>query len=172
MTKYAWLTIVALLAGCGGSSDDVADDETMDTAGGEDEGMDAEPGDTVHASAIELIGISGPAVPWSEMTHDDREMDMVSRFHPIFREIFTNHDAEYAEFGCGDCHGEDMTDRNFEMPSAHLPPVAAPGTPAYDAARAENPEMVGFMEEDVMPAMQTMLGMGETFTCNGCHPTP
>jgi len=175
MTKHAWLILAALLTGCGGGDggDDLTDDETTDTSGGEDETTDGEPGDTVHASAIELIGINGPAVPWSEMGHEDREMDMVSRFHPIFRELFTNHDAEhYSEFGCGDCHGEDMSERNFEMPSAHLHPVGEAGTPEYEHEREEHPEMVAFMEEEVMPAMQTMLGMGETFTCNGCHPAP
>ena len=175
MTKHTWALLLSLLlAACGGSSDASDDDGSLDdTAGDEDDGMDEGPGDTVHASAIELIGINPPEVPWSEMSHEDREMDMVSRFHPIFREIFSNHDAEeHAEFGCGDCHGEDMSERHFEMPSPHRPPVPAPGSPEYAAERAEHAEDYAFMEEHVLPPMQTMLGMGDTFTCNGCHPAP
>ena len=178
MKKHAWLIVVALLAGCGGGSDD-ATDETTDTSGGEDgldamddDGAAAVPGDTVHASAIDLIGINPPAATWDDMSHGDREMDMVSRFHPIFRELFNNHDGErYAEFGCGNCHGEDMSERDFAMPSLHLPPVAAAGSAEYEHEREEHPEMVEFMETDVTPAMQTMLGEAD-FTCNGCHPTP
>ena len=160
------ILLCLLLAACGGSSSGGGGD---DTAGGEGDG----PGDTVHASAIELIGINPPEVPWSEMSHEDREMDMVARFHPIFRELFQRHDAtEHAEFGCGDCHGEDMSERNFAMPSRHLPAVPPHGTPAYERERAEHPRDFAWMEQDILPAMQTMLGMGETFTCNGCHPAP
>ncbi|MCB9597618.1 MAG: hypothetical protein H6719_33175 [Sandaracinaceae bacterium] len=176
MTKHAWVALLSLLlAACGGSSDGTGDGTGDDTSGDEDfdSDTDGEAGDTVHASAIELIGINPPEVPWSEMSHDDREMDMVSRFHPIFREIFSTHDAEeYGEFGCGDCHGEDMSDRNFEMPNPHLPPVPAAGSAEYTAERAEHAADYAFMEEHVLPPMQTMLGMGETFTCNGCHPAP
>lgn len=179
MTKQAWVLLAALTLafGCGGGEDggDDTTDTGDDTAGGEDlgdDGTDAEPGDEVHASAIELIGINPPEVPWSEMSHEDREMDMVGRFHPIFREIFMAHDAEeFAEFGCESCHGPDGSERDFEMPATHLPPVPAAGTDAYAEEAEEHGAMWTFMEDEVMPPMQTMLGMGETFTCNGCHPT-
>lgn len=174
MIKHGWLVVSAmLLMACGPSGDAGDGDDQSDTAGGEDDlgETDGEPGDTVHASAIELIGINGPAMPWSEMSREDREMDMISRFHPIFREVFTNHDAEeFADFDCETCHGDDMQDRSFEMPNPHLPPVAAAGTPEYEHERDEHPAMMTFMEEEVTPHMQTMLGMGATFTCNGCHP--
>jgi hypothetical protein len=105
------------------------------------------------------------------MSYEDREMDMVGRFLPIMAEIFRENDAEhYANFGCESCHGNDMRERNFAMPSTHLSPVPLPGTPAYQRMASEHPDETRFMEEVVMPAMQTMLGMGATFTCNGCHP--
>lgn len=172
MTKrYGWLAFSVLaLLGCGGTQTSDDGDDLDGTSGEE-----VEPGDSTegHASARELIGINPPEQPWSEMSHEDKEMDMVARFHPIFREIFIEHDAEeYAEFGCESCHGDDMRERDFAMPSAHLPTVAMPGTPEYAQMAAEHPNGTRFMEEVVTPAMQTMLGMGATFTCNGCHPAP
>lgn len=162
--RWLSLSLVLLLGACGGGSTE-GDDDTGDTAGGE------EPGDRVTGSARELIGISGPEQPWSEMVRDDREMDMVARFHPIFREIFQEFEPEhFTEFGCESCHGSDMRERDFAMPSAALPPVPMAGTDAYRAMAGQHPRDVQFMEETVTPTMQTMLGMGATFTCNGCHP--
>ena len=175
LRSLALLSTLAFATACGGGGGDTddSDDDFDETSGDED----VAPGDSTegHQSARELIGINGPEQPWSEMSHEDREMDMVGRFHPIFREMFQEHDAEeFAEFGCADCHGPDMSDRNFEMPSAHLPPVPAAGTPEFQALHDNEEEhaMFEFMEHEVTPAMQTMLGMGETFTCNGCHPLP
>lgn len=141
-------------------------EEVVDTAGGEE-------GEGGHArqSARELLGVNPPAQPWSEMSHADREMDMIARFLPIFTEVFQEFDAEeHASFDCASCHGSDMREREFEMPSTELPPVPLPGTPAYQEMASEHPEDTRFMEEVVTPTMQTMLGMGATFTCNGCHP--
>ena len=175
MRQQPWLVLaLVLLASCGPSGDGDGS-SSDDTAGGEDEFDDTEaaPGDTVHASARELIGINPPDTPWSQMDHEARENDMIGRFHPIFREFFVEHDAEeFADFGCADCHGEDASERDFEMPNPHLPPVPPPDTEAYTALHAEHPDMMEFMEAEVTPSMQTMLGMGATFTCNGCHPTP
>ena len=176
MRERRWLSILisAALFACGGGQpeDDFGDDDLADTTGGEDDM--GEPGDSTegHQSARELLGITGPAAPWAEMSHDDRQMDMIGRFHPIFREYFVEYDAErYAEFGCADCHGSDMGETQFAMPSAHLPPVGSPGTPEYAAMHEAHPETMRFMEEEVTPAMRTMLGIPE-FGCNGCHPAP
>ncbi len=159
------LAFVLLALGCGPAAPP-ASGEGADTAGGEEgEGVQA------RASARELIGINPPELPWSEMSHADREMDMIGRFLPIFEEIFKEHSSvQYAAFGCESCHGSNMRERNFEMPSTELPPVPLPGTPAYQQMASEHPEDTRFMEETVTPTMQTMLGMGATFTCNGCHP--
>ena len=173
MRTHRWLVTVAMLIVACGPSGNVDPAATTDTAGGEDEGTDGEPGDRVHASAIALIGINPPEVPWAEMSPEDREMDMVARFHPIFREVFQNHDAvEFASFECESCHGADPQARHFEMPNPALAPVPAAGTPAYEAMRARDAAMTTFMEEEVTPHMQTMLGVGAAFTCNGCHPAP
>lgn len=157
------LLFAIAIAACSGPSTPPPDEGGGESAGGE----------THRASARELIGIHPPEVPWSTMSHEDKEMDMVGRFLPIFSEIFREHDAEeYASFGCESCHGTDMRERNFEMPSPQLPPIPLAGTPGYAQLQQSEGEMMRFMEEQVNPPMQTMLGMGATFTCNGCHPLP
>ena len=161
MRTHRGLVLGAMvLLACGPSGGDPGDGS--DTAGGE--GTDGEPGDRVHASAIALIGINPPAVPWAEMSPEDRELDMVGRFHPIFREVFQNHDAvEFASFECESCHGANPQARHFEMPNPALPPIPPAGTPAYEAARAHGAAMMTFMEQEVTPHMQTMLGLGASF---------
>jgi len=166
--KRAALTLVfvSLALGCGPAAAPAGEEDGAGTAGGEE-------GEGGHArqSARELLGINPPEQPWSEMSHADREMDMIGRFNPIFTEIFQEHSSvQYAGFSCESCHGSNMRERNFEMPSTELPPVPLPGTPAYQQMASEHPEDTRFMEEVVTPTMQTMLGMGATFTCNGCHP--
>ena len=173
LTGALALILVGLLTACGSSP--TADDEgdTTESAGGEADTAEVQPGDQVHASAIALIGINPPEVPWSEMERDDREMDMVSRFHPIFREFFQNHDpARFAEFGCESCHGADMRETHFTMPNPALPPVPAAGTPEYEAMGAEHADMVAFMEQDVTANMQTMLGMGATLPATAATRRP
>lgn len=176
MKKHGWLWLVLGLMACGGGGassgggdDDLGDDElSFDTSGDE-----VEPGHEMRGSAIEMIGINPPERPWSEMSHEEKEWDMVGRFQPIFAELFRTHDAdEFPEVGCETCHGDDMRDREFAMPNPSLPPVPPASSPAYEIMRDAHPEDMQFMEEHVTPAMQTMLGMGATFTCNGCHPGP
>jgi hypothetical protein len=163
--KRLWISIAfALLAACSGPAA---------SGDGEDDGSGGEEPQGQHQSARELIGIAGPAAPWSEMSHEDKEFDMIGRFLPIMGEYFREHDAErFENFQCESCHGTDMRERNFEMPSTQLPTVPLPGTPQYASLQRGNAEMMRFMEEDVTPTMQTMLGMGATFTCNGCHRLP
>lgn len=158
------LALLALSIGCGPT--ETPREEAPESAGGE-----ARAAERTRPSARELIGITPPERPWSEMSYEEREMDMIGRFNPIFTEIFQEYDAErYAAFSCETCHGAEMRERNFAMPAPDLSPVPLPNTPAYRQMAAEFPQDTRFMEEIVTPTMQTMLGMGATFTCNGCHP--
>ena len=172
MRDNAWIVLALLLAACGGGSGSEEGTDGDGTAGGEDEvDMDAPPGDTVTASAIELIGFNPPEQPWEQMSHEEREFDMIGRFHPVFREVFSNHDAErWSEFGCENCHGPDMRERNYAMPATHLPPIPEPGSERYNRTRGVLTDMYVFMEEQVTTNVGTMLGR-EDFTCAGCHPT-
>lgn len=169
MTKHSWITFsVLFLLACGPAAAPAEEEGGEEgTAGGEGGGgADAE-----LRAAIQQMVVP-PETPWSEMSHDDKGNDMVMRFEPVFRVMFQDFEGEhYGDFGCPTCHGEDADARDYHMPTSHLPPVPLAGTPAYQQMASEHPEDTRFMEEQVLPTMQTMLGMGATFTCNGCHPT-
>ena len=162
-----------LLVACGGpagsSAAESEDDLGWDTAGDEWD----ETGDTVTGSAIDLIGINPPAKPWSEMTHEEKEWDMVGRFLPIMREQFAHLDAErWGQIECETCHGEDMEARNYMMPSPSMIPIPERNSPAYEAAKNADLEVTTYMEDTIVPTMRTMLGFGEEASCTTCHPVP
>lgn len=177
MRRASLLLSLLLLAACGGASPDSSSaSATPGDSGGEDDfpdfddGFGEAPGSHATASAVELIGINPPAQPWRRMSHEEREWDMVGRFHPVMRELFQNYDAErWADFECVTCHGEDADERNYEMPSPQMMPLPPPNTRAYQAAARTQPELTAYMEETVVPAMQTMLGFRGA-QCAICHP--
>ncbi len=165
MSKSSWIAVSMFLFACGGSGAGSGEGNGGGTSGGEGSEQDE-----LRAAIAAMV--VAPERPWSEMSHDDKGTDMVMRFEPVFRVMFQDFEADhYGDFGCASCHGDDADERDYHMPSAHLPPVALPGTPAYQQMASEHPGDTRFMEEQVLPTMQTMLGMGATFTCNGCHPT-
>ena len=125
-----------------------------------------------HGSAIEILGgIQPPPTPWAEMSYDQREFLMVGVILPITDEMITDFDAPRGEtFGCQNCHGSDMRERHFQMPSTQRMPIPAAGTPAYDMVRSSFPDIVDFMEERFTEDVGTLLGV-DSFTCNSCHPT-
>lgn len=165
MSKSSWIAVSVFLLACGPAASSGEGSGSGGTSGGEGSEQDE-----LRAAIAAMV--VAPERPWSEMSHDDKGTDMVMRFEPVFRVMFQDFESDhYGDFGCATCHGEDADARDYHMPSAHLPPVALPGTPAYQQMASEHPGDTRFMEEQVLPAMQTMLGMGATFTCNGCHPT-
>jgi hypothetical protein len=176
MNHRIWLPLFLpfLVAACGGGEEtaesvETADGtaETAETAGGEQAAGEQ---DEIMAMVQELV--VPPEQPWSEMSHEDRGTDMVMRFEPVFRVIFEAHDAEaYDHFDCASCHGEAAAEREYAMPAPDLPPVPPANSDAYREMAEAQPEVTRFMEEEVTPTMQTMLGVGATFGCNGCHPT-
>lgn len=160
-----------LLVACGGPGGGSAADDDLgwDTAGDE---WDVT-GDEVTSSAVDLIGINPPEKPWGEMTHEEREWDMIGRFLPVMRELFADHDAErWAQIECETCHGDDMEARHYALPSANMIPIPMLNTPAYEAAKNADLEVTVYMEDTIVPAMRTMLGFGEEASCSTCHPVP
>ena len=145
-------------------------EESWDEDGWGDEADTSSEG-TPRASAIEAIGISGPEVPWAEMSADDREMYMVGKVLPIMHELFARHDPErFGTYGCESCHGAEMRELAFRMPPSSSFAVPAEGTPAWAGMERTFSEMVRFMRDEVTPTMGTLLG-ADGFTCHGCHPS-
>ncbi|HJL19849.1 MAG TPA: hypothetical protein RMH99_29570 [Sandaracinaceae bacterium LLY-WYZ-13_1] len=159
------------LASCGGAT---ATEEATDEPA--EESATTSGAETAEATAEDVI--PSPPEPWAEMSADARQAWMFSEVSPRMEALFQSHDTEaYADFGCASCHGEDASERGYAMPSPSLPALHATGTPEQEQMVREYPEMVRFMYNDVLPAMQTLLGApdydeatGEGFSCFACHP--
>jgi hypothetical protein len=171
--------LALLVLGCGGSSAE-PEEETVSTAGDEDDldfeiPEETEGGDAPGAqSAIALLGIHPPETPWAQMSHEEKEWDMIGRYQPIMNELFREQDAErWPNIGCEACHGDDADARGYEMPPPDRLAVPRSGTPEYAAFTAEHdPETIRFFEEEVVDVGGRLLGMEANFNCGWCHPRP
>ncbi len=164
--------------GCGGSGasgsttagDEAADSDELDDLDDLDDDEEV-PVVRHRGSAIETLGITPPPRPWAEMNREDREMYMVGKVMPIMNELFQRqYGSRYPESGitCATCHGEDGPARGFAMPSAHLMPLPAYGSPASAALARSMPESIAFMRDTVTPTMGTLLGV-DGYRCSHCH---
>jgi len=173
--------LVAVLLGCGGSSS--ADQHGTDTSGGEvttdditsdlsldDDDAAPEAGTTRHhASAAEVLGLTPPETPWGQMDAQARNDYMIGKVLPIMDEAFRNQDpSRYGELLCENCHGPNPEERHYAMPDSHILAVGEPGSRAWTGMEAIYPDMVQFMQNEVVPKMTSI--MGEDITCASCHP--
>lgn len=143
-------------------------------------GASPEPATTTSATAQGTgeTAPAGPPEPWAEMGFDARRRYMGRHVLPAMTELFEAYDPEeFSAFSCDTCHGEDMRERMFAMPSPSLPALYPTGHPRQRAMVEEHPEMVRFMFNRVVPRMQQLLGAepfdeatGTGFTCYACHP--
>lgn len=188
MRRSIALVSLVVLLGCGGGASSSSGSSTSSgsetpVVAGEDEGfedegfVESEPQvDHGTQSAHALIGVNAPPVEFDDMSREDQEMYMVGTVLPISAESFRQYDAErFAQFECANCHGDDAAERNYEMPSRSLPPLAAPGTPQWQHM-AEGPAYT-FMNDVVLPETATLLGEERMdaahpngFSCFDCHP--
>jgi hypothetical protein len=177
------LLVLCMASGCGGDDDGSAQgsgagttstsgDETMVDADGDgwpDETSD-EPVVDHRAGAMEQLSVSGPDAPWVSMSRGDKEMYMIGKVMPIMNELFARQfGSRAANFGCETCHGRNMREVSFAMPSQAAMPVPRQGSPAYARMERQFPDSVRFMREVVTPTMGTLLGI-DGYTCNHCHP--
>lgn len=141
-------------------------------------GPSAEPA-TSETTPARPTEISGPPEPWAEMSFDERKRYMGREVIPVMTELFKEYDpGEFSGFSCDTCHGDDMDERRFAMPSPSLPALHPTGSAEQQQMVEEHPEMVRFMFNQVLPSMQRLLGAEpfdpETrtgFSCFACHPT-
>jgi hypothetical protein len=158
------LLMLLSLAACSSADEP----RTSGQSGAEDTG---EPAVVHHGGAIETIGISPPETPWAEMDEFEREMYMVGKVMPIMHELFAGQDAErYGQMDCQHCHGDDMREVSFAMPTPQLYRVPAPGTKAWANMERDFGPVVEFMRETVTPTMGTLLGEPD-YSCGHCHQT-
>lgn len=150
--------------GCGGPAEQPAE-QAEETGGGEVAEREERP------SAIEALGLTPPETPWAEMSAEEREMYMVGKVQPIMEEVFREFDPErYAEMECETCHGSDMRELEFRMPSQRMYRIPREGTPAYRSMLENFGPTVEFMADEVTPKMAAIMGQPD-LDCSSCHPT-
>jgi len=95
-----------------------------------------------------------PDVPFAALDAAQRADFMRDRVVPTMKPIFQRHDpSKYASFGCATCHGPNQP---YAMPNVSLPRPAASS----------------WMEHEVVPAMQDLLGPPSGIRCETCHGPP
>jgi hypothetical protein len=117
-----------------------------------------------------------PGVPWAEKTFEQRQEYMGITVMPAMKEAFKAYDEnEFKQFKCQTCHGDDMNDVKFKMPSDSIYPL--PKADPVKAATEYDEKMTKFMVEKVVPDMAKLLdmepdptGKGAGFGCMACHP--
>lgn len=132
------------------------------------------PEEQPHKSTTEEpVKDQGEGIPWEQKTHEQQKAYMGMTVKPRMEKLFTEFDAErFKEVKCSTCHGANARERDFEMPNPDLPKLED-----WEKLKAEEPEMMEFMMEKVVPEMASLLGQQpfdpETktgFGCSGCHP--
>lgn len=168
----------SLWAACGGGEPSAEPPPAGEPTAGQEQGAagaggEAAAGTEGKPSAIETLGLTGPETSWEQMSKDEKEFYMIGKVLPIMKEIFQRHEGETfsGEVGCETCHGEDMREQQFVMPTPSLPAVPSVGTSEYSQMRRDDEAIVAFMEQEVSPAMAKLLGK-DAYGCDGCHPQP
>lgn len=176
-TKTALLaTLVLALGACekeGGTTTPPADGaEPTDTATppADDATADA-PADTADDTEP-----GAPNVKWADKSFDQRKEWMGIEVLPKMKALFKEHDeAQFKGFNCKTCHGDDLKERNYEMPTDSIYPL--PKDDPITAAMEYDEAVTKFMMERVVPETAALLDMepynpetGQGFGCFGCHP--
>ncbi|MGH1347366.1 MAG: hypothetical protein ACRBN8_37740 [Nannocystales bacterium] len=118
-----------------------------------------------------------PGVKWADKSFKQRQEYMGITFLKAQKKTFKAHDeAQFSGFKCQTCHGDDMKETNFAMPTDSLFPLDAKDP--VGAAMEYDEAITKFMVEKVVPESAALLDMepynpetGKGFGCFGCHPT-
>ncbi|MBV1859955.1 MAG: hypothetical protein KUG77_16200 [Nannocystaceae bacterium] len=118
-----------------------------------------------------------PGVKWADKSFKQRQEYMGITFLKAQKKSFKAHDeAAFSGFKCQTCHGDDMKETNFAMPTDSLLPLDAKDP--VGVAMEFDEEITKFMVEQIVPEAAQLLDMepynpetGQGFGCFGCHPT-
>lgn len=147
----------------GPTTGDSAGDSAGDGASGSEGGATAtEPG--------------APGVAWADKTFKQRQEYMGLEVLPKMKALFQAHDGgSFGTFKCQTCHGKDMNEKNFKMPTDSIYPLD-PADPIKGAMEYDE-KITKFMVDEVTPKMAEMLGEKVVskdnpngFGCMSCHP--
>lgn len=175
------LLVSSLILGLGLASCDKSTTPTAPPAGEAESGAAAAPGvDAPAAEGGEEPAASEPGAPdvaWGDKSFKQRQEFMGVVFLKEMKTMFQAHDENtYKGFKCQTCHGDDMKEQNFAMPSDSIYPLPTKDT--IKAAMDYDEKVTKFMIEEVVPKSAELLNMdpydpatGKGFGCFGCHPT-
>ncbi len=148
---------------------------TGDAAGGSGDtaGAATDSGGDGGAAAIEP---GAPGVAWADKTFKQRQEYMGLEVLPKMKAAFQAHDGgAFGTFKCQTCHGKDMNEKKFKMPSDSIYPLD-PADPIKGAMEYDE-KMTKFMLDDITPKMAELLGEKmiskdnpNGFGCMRCHP--
>lgn len=162
MNRTLPFALLLLITGCDKSTEPT-NPPTSDS-GGTPTGDEGGGGETTEPGA--------PGVPWKDKTFEQRQEFMGITVMPAMKTLFKEYDEnEFKQFKCQTCHGDDMNEKKFEMPSDSIYPLnkADPikGAMEYDE------KMTKFMMDKVVPDMAKLLELepGKEFGCMSCHPS-
>ncbi|MFI5298033.1 MAG: hypothetical protein ACHREM_08040 [Polyangiales bacterium] len=109
-----------------------------------------------------------PAVPWDDMTVQQKDAYMRSTVMPEMRAVFSKFDpVRYSRMGCTPCHARGRGSDKYWMPNEDLllDPASCEEVPGSDPTMTR---MNRFMDEQVGPAMSRLLGKPWN-SCYLCH---
>ncbi len=138
-----------------------------------------DPSDPADPEPTEPTEPTDPAgdTAYEDMSHEQQAEHMSDVVVPAMAALFAEYDGEsFGELNCATCHGENAAANGFEMPSAEITVLPPFGTPEQRQIAADQPEMVAFMVQRVVPEMARLLGKqpfdpetGTGFGCGACH---
>lgn len=118
------------------------------------------------------VPLGGMGVSWADKNDEQKFGFMAAQVLPVLAEVFQDYDSGYAGFGCADCHGDNLEQVDYAMPTDGL--YALPLDNPYENALDFDDEISEFMMVKVTPALQRLFDMGEgprqKATCFSCHP--
>ncbi len=118
------------------------------------------------------IPLGGMGVSWGAKNDEQKFGFMAAQVLPVIKEVFVEYDDSYGSFGCADCHGDNLEQVDYAMPTDGL--YALPEDNPYENALDFDEEISTFMMVKVTPALQKLFDEGEgprtKATCFSCHP--
>jgi hypothetical protein len=101
---------------------------------------------------------------------------MKGGFMDAERAIFATWEpARYRDLSCRTCHGSGVDDGSYRMPNPELPTLSR-GADGFKELAAKEPEVLRFMQKELVPATAHLLGVPEFdfashtgFSCWQCH---
>lgn len=118
------------------------------------------------------VPLGGMGVSWASKNDEQKFGFMAAQVLPVLADVFQQYDTGYESFGCGDCHGDNLEQVDYAMPTDGL--YALPLDNPYENALDFDDEISEFMMVKVTPALQRLFDLGEgprqKATCFSCHP--